>query len=112
VRDDRFDGILSFQTRNCGGNVSDHGIVEIRSKSFFDETCLPTNAANFTLNSLIFASKDDMKQWIEWNFKTSEVEPTHYSIHTHGDEPAGLHLKHWVIEGRNEEDKWIELGER
>jgi hypothetical protein len=45
---DRFDGILACLTRNCDENVSDCGIVEIRSSSVFDENCLPTNAASFT----------------------------------------------------------------
>jgi hypothetical protein len=45
---DRFDGILTSLTQNCGGNVSGPGIVQIRSESFGDEIGLSTNAANFT----------------------------------------------------------------
>jgi hypothetical protein len=46
------------------------------------------------------------------DFKTSQIEPTHYSIRTHSREAGGVHLRHWVIEGRNEEKKWIQLDER
>jgi hypothetical protein len=92
--DDVFNGVIAFLTRDCGGNVSDCGIVEIRSSSVFDENCLPKNAANFALGSPIFQSKGEMNQWIEWDFKTSQIEPTHYSIRTHGQEAGHIHLRH------------------
>jgi hypothetical protein len=28
-------------------------------------------------------------QWIEWDFKSADIEPTHYSIRTHGGESGG-----------------------
>jgi hypothetical protein len=62
VNEDRFDGIIADLTRNCGGNVSDRGIAEIKASSFFDDTYLPKNAANFTLSSPIFNSKNEMNQ--------------------------------------------------
>jgi hypothetical protein len=64
------------------------------------------------LGSPIFQSKTEMNQWIEWDFKTFQIEPTHYSIRTHGGEAGHGHLRHWVIEGRNEDEKWIRLDER
>jgi hypothetical protein len=112
VCDDRFDGIIAFLTRDCGGNVADRGIVGIRSSSFFDETCPPKNAADFTPGSGIFNSKTELNQWIEWDFKRCQIEPTHYSIRTHRSEAGTGHLRNWVIEGRNEEEKWIQLDER
>jgi hypothetical protein len=112
LEEDRFNGIIAFLTRDCGGNVSDRGIVEIRSKSFYNEDRLPKNTANFTWGSPNFRSNAKMDQWIEWDFKTSQIEPTHYSIRTHGGEAGGSHLQNWVIEGRNEEEEWIQLDER
>jgi hypothetical protein len=54
-----------------------------------------------------------VNQWIEWDFKTAKIEPSHYSINTNGDKAGGTHLQHWVIEGRNEEEEeWIRLDER
>jgi hypothetical protein len=90
LEEDRFDGIIAYLTRNCGGNVSDCGIVEIKASSFVDDTYLPKNAANFAWDSPIFYSKNEMNQWIEWDFKTSQIEPTHYSISTHGSPTAVL----------------------
>jgi hypothetical protein len=109
---DPFEGIISFLTRNCGGNVSDHGIVQIQSSSFLNETHSPKNSADFTPGSPIFESKNELNQWIEWNFKTFQIEPTHYSIQTHGGEPNSGHLRQWIIEGRNDKEKWIQLDER
>jgi hypothetical protein len=110
--DDRFNGIIAFLTRDCGGNVSDRGIVEIRSSSFVDETRCPKDAADLTWGSLYFESKAAVNQWIEWDFKASQIEPTHYTVRTHSEEAGGDHLRHRVIEGRNEEEKWIQLDER
>jgi hypothetical protein len=112
LKDDPFDGIIAFLTRNCGGNVADRGLVEIRAKSIFDDIYLPKNAANFTWDTPHFNSNAEMNQWIEWDFKTSQIEPTRYSIRTHGDKAGDVHLQHWVIEGRNEGEKWIQLDER
>jgi hypothetical protein len=112
LKDDRFDGIIACLTRNCGGNVSDRGIVEIRSKSFLNDNRLPKNAADFAWSSPNFVSKNEVDQWIEWDFKTSQIEPTHYSIRTHGRKAGDAHLQNWVIEGRNEEKKWTQLDER
>jgi hypothetical protein len=105
LKDDQLDGTISCPTRNCGGNVADRGIIEIRAKSFSDDECLPTNAANFTLERPIFRSQREMNQWIEWDFKTSQTEPTHYSIRTHGSKAGSGYLQHWVFEGRNEDKK-------
>jgi hypothetical protein len=111
-KDDPFDGIIACLTRNCGGNVSDRGIVEIKASSFLNEDCFPKNAVNFTLDSPIWELKCEMNQWIEWDFKTSHLKPTHYSIRTHRSEVGCGHLQHWVIEGRNEEEKWSQLDEQ
>jgi hypothetical protein len=51
-----------------------------------------------------------MHRSIRWDFKTSEIEPTHYSIRTRAGEAGSPHLRHWVIEGRDEEKKWIQGG--
>jgi hypothetical protein len=92
--------------------VADRGIVGIRSSSFFDDDCLPKNAADFAWTSWFFKSKNAVNEWIEWDFKTSQIEPTHYSISTHGSEAGSSHLQNCVIEGRNEEEEWIKMDER
>jgi hypothetical protein len=48
-------------------------------------------------------------QWICYDFKTSWIYPTHYSIRS---EPSKYQLQHWVIEGSVHGIEWIELDER
>jgi hypothetical protein len=55
----------------------------------------------------IFASQDEENQWVEWDFKTAEIEPTHYSIQTHGGESGEGHLQNWVLEGRNAQEECL-----
>jgi hypothetical protein len=81
-----------------------------------NENFVSKKSANLALHSPIFSSKNEANQWIEWNFKTSQIGPTHYSIRTHAEEAGGAHLRHRVIGGRNEEEEeeeeeWIRLDE-
>jgi hypothetical protein len=105
------DGIISHLTRECGGNVADRGIVGITAKSVANDSRLPRNAADFE-SPVLFLSKYGADQWIEWDFKSSQIETTHYSILTHGGESGGRHLRFWVLEGRNADEEWIVLDER
>jgi hypothetical protein len=106
-----FNGIINCLTRECGGNVADQGTVKITASSVFDDCYLPRNAANLPPGS-IFQSKTEPNQWIEWDFKSAQIEATHYSIFTHGDASGGRHLRHWVLEGRNADEEWMVLDER
>jgi hypothetical protein len=108
---DPLDGIISQLTQTCGGNVADHGLVGIRSASVLRDGCFPRNAADLRPGP-IFSSKDEPNQWIEWDFKTTQIEATHYSIFTHASESGGCHLRNWVLEGRNGDEAWTVLDER
>jgi hypothetical protein len=61
----RFDGIISRLTRECGGNVADGGIVAITASSFLNDTYLPRNAADIADISNMFSSKGQSNEWIE-----------------------------------------------
>jgi hypothetical protein len=108
---DPLDGIISQLTQTCGGNVADQRLVGIRSASVLNDDCLPRNAADLGLGS-IFQSKIQRNQWIEWDFKTAQIEATHYSIITHAGESGDSHLRNWVLEGRNGDESWTVLDER
>jgi hypothetical protein len=60
-------------TRNCGGNVADCGILGIRVISFLNDNLVPKNATNLAWGG----PKNEVNQWIEWDCKTSQIEPTH-----------------------------------
>jgi hypothetical protein len=109
--EDPLDGIISHLTGTCGGNVADQGLVGIRSASVDSDRLLPRNAADLRSRT-IFCSKDGRNQWIEWDFKTSQIEATHYSIRTHVVGSDGAHLRNWVLEGRNGDESWTVLDER
>jgi hypothetical protein len=83
----------------------------MRSTSARDGDCFPRNAADFASGD-IFNSRNEANQWIEWDFKTAQIEATHYSIRTHGSDSGGCHLRNWVLEGRNGEEAWTVLDER
>jgi hypothetical protein len=110
--EDRFNGIISRLTLECGGNPADRGVISITASSVYDDSHTPRNAADLTDDGKIFISKHEANQWIEWDFKTAQIEPTHYSIRTHASESGGSHLRHWVLEGRTEDERWTILDER
>jgi hypothetical protein len=78
-----FNGVISYLTVKCDGNIHDLGVVEITSSSV-SGTDSPRNAADFEISSL-FVSENEPGQWICFDFKTVKIEPTHYTIRT-GDE--------------------------
>jgi hypothetical protein len=107
-----FEGIIAHLTRESGGNVADHGIVEITASSVFSDRYNPKYVADLTDVDHVFVSKGQANQWIEWDFKTAQIEPTHYSVRTYDRESGGSHLQHWVLEGRIGDEKWRVLDER
>jgi hypothetical protein len=107
-----FEGIIAHLTREIGGNVADRGIVEITASSVWDDRYNAKYVADLTDVGHIFNSKNEGNQWIEWNFKNAEIEPTHYSIRTHSRDSGKAHLQNWVLEGRIGDEKWRVLDER
>jgi hypothetical protein len=103
-RSNAFQGIISHLTEECGGNVADRGTVAITASTVYGDR-VPRNVADLR-DDHFFNSLNWSPQWIEWDFKTAQIEPTHYSIRTHGSEAGGLHLRHWVLEGRNFSESW------
>jgi hypothetical protein len=108
---DRFAGIISRVNGECGGNPGDRGAIVITASSV-SRSRAPRNAADLTDPTKIFSSKDGANQWIEWDFKSADIKPTHYSIRTHGGPSGGGHLWQSVLEGRTGDEGWTVLGER
>jgi hypothetical protein len=99
-------------TGDFDGNVSDRGTVEIKAKILWNQTSLPKNVAEFAPGSRIFESKDEENESIDWNFTPSQIDRALDCIRIDGRERGSCNLRHWVIQGRNEEEKWIQLDER
>jgi hypothetical protein len=113
------DGIIAQLTRDCGGNVHDHGIVTITSS-------MPHNyrqvAKNVTDNSPSFFnsghhhSSDDIgherNNWICYDFKDRRIIPSHYSIRSYDAGEGNGHPKNWVVEVSADGDKWTVIDRR
>jgi hypothetical protein len=103
------DGIIAELTGQCGGNVHDKGIVEISSKSMVHDSGQyhAKYAADLHAKSY-FQSSNSPDQWIQYDFKTRRVRPTHYTIFAHLD---FWWPRSWVLEGslKGSDDSWEEL---
>jgi small GTP-binding protein len=95
--------IISYLTREHGGNVHEKGVVIITSRTICDSYAHPVHVvADLTSNSR-FESKSELNQWIIWDFRALRVEPIRYKI-------RGISLKSWVVEGSMDGVNWMEMG--
>jgi hypothetical protein len=126
------DGIIAHLTRECGGNVHDHDVVDITCGSFEEETQSPNshsgvydndpkyaakNAADLE-SGLLFDSpyrkkKEDIphtkNNWICYDFKEKRIVLTHYAIRTNINGPGNAHLKSWLVETSADGENWREV---
>jgi hypothetical protein len=57
----------------------------------------------------IYQSQSYNNSWICYDFKTTRIKPTHYTVRSRNDYD-GYHPKNRVIEGSVDGSSWIELG--
>jgi hypothetical protein len=126
------DGIIAHLTREWGGNVHDHNVVEITCGSFEKETeganphsgayntnplFAAKNVADLETDSYFLSAyreKEEMirhtrNNWICYNFKERRIVPTHYAIRTNLGGPGSLHLKSWLVETSADGENWREV---
>jgi hypothetical protein len=124
------DGIIAHLTRECGGNVHDHLVVEVTSGSFEKEALganphsrayankldgAAKNAADLETISCFLSpyrkSEEDIRHtgnnWICYDFNERRIVPTHLTIRTHG--PGGAHPKSWLVETSVDGESWREV---
>jgi hypothetical protein len=114
------EGIIWHLTRECGGNVQDHGVVEITSSRALNESeaTAAKNVADLTVDS-VFSSAyrgreedigHDRNNWICYDFRTHPIIPTHYAIRSSfcGTE-NGPNMKSWLVETSLDGNKWSEI---
>jgi hypothetical protein len=105
------DGIIAHVTRQCGGNVHDHHVVEVTSGSFEHEAqganphsgaydnkpySAAKNAADLETDSLFISAyrkrEEDIpptrNNWVCYDFKERRIVPAHYTIRTNGHGPG------------------------
>jgi hypothetical protein len=109
---DPLDGIIARLTRECGGNVHDHEVVEVTSSGQQNarSACQAKNAADLKANSYFwsvgqYGTKKSGKviahtrnNWLCYNFKNRRVVLTHYAIRSY--DAGGVnsyHPKLWFV---------------
>jgi hypothetical protein len=104
------DGIISHLGRKHGGNVHDKRIVIITSSSLYGDD-LQYSAKNLGDPGThgIFNSKNEVNQWVQWDFQEMRILPARYSIQTHNSPANRCHLKSWVLDGSIDGLRWINL---
>jgi hypothetical protein len=126
------DGIIANLTRECSGNVHNHHVVEVTSRSFEKETlgdnpysgaykndplCAAKNVADLETDSFFGSAYLDSSHdilhtcnnWICYDFKERRIVPTHYTIRTYWSRPGYSHLKAWFVETSPDRSSWREV---
>jgi hypothetical protein len=115
------DGVIAHLTRECGGNVHDHNVVEGTWGSFEHETQKASNIAKNAADVRIdsdFASlyrekreriPDTRNNWLCYDFKERRIVPTHYAVRTNPGCPGSSHLKSWLVETSVDGENWQEV---
>jgi hypothetical protein len=126
------DGIIVHLTRDCGGNMHGHNVVEVTCGSFEKETYgvnphsgAYDNLPNYTVRNAadlgagcIFAStnrhdEEDIphrrNNWVCYDFKERAIVPRHCTIRTNGDRSGYPHLKSWLVETSADGQIWREV---
>jgi regulator of replication initiation timing len=108
------DGIIAHLTRECGGNVHDHNVVDVTSSTALDECAFrneASNTADLERNSYFVSDyrgksiPHTRNNWICYDFKEKRIVPTHYTIRTW----QAAHLKSWLVETSADGEKWREV---
>jgi hypothetical protein len=113
------DGIIAHLTKECGGHVHDHGVVEVTSSPSADPSRRlydAKNVADLKDSVNLFHSSGvsgdvphTRNNWICYDFKNRKVMPTHYSIRSHDWGKNNAHLKSWVVEVSLDGEEWTEI---
>jgi hypothetical protein len=100
-----FYGIISFLSEKCSGNVHEHGIVRITSKSVNGD---PDTSMVWKVGDIhehhYFVSGASDEEWICWDFESRRVIVSDYTI-------RGCILS-WIVEGSLDGANWIEVDRR
>ena len=106
----KFNGIIRNLTDRYGGNLHENTVVEI--------TCSSTSNHGKPWFALNLQSEDDWwsgnaaYDWWKCDFKARKVQLTGYTLRTNSAGLNGSHLKNWILDGSNDNIKWVVMDER
>jgi hypothetical protein len=98
------DGIIAHLTKECGGNVHDHHVVEATCGSFEEGTLWAgRHSGAYSNHPMCVYAYSDVEinsriNWMCYDFRERRIVPTHYTIRTFDCGPGEKHLKSWVID--------------
>ncbi|OHS98827.1 F5/8 type C domain containing protein [Tritrichomonas foetus] len=104
--DEPLNGIFTLLRNKCGGNPHTKGIINISSS---------TTCANHAYQVIDpgwmshWVTENGPDQWIKFDFKTSRMYLTHYTIKTYNYVTGGNHMRSWVVEGSTNDNDWLEI---
>ena len=106
----QFNGIIRQLTNECGGNVSDKGIVNVTMSS--NNWGNPRDVVNLE-NTGLFYTTNIQDSWIKYDFKNKKVSPVCYLIRSVNYDKDWHHPRSWVVEGSNtDSNDWKVLDSR
>jgi hypothetical protein len=118
--DDSLDGIITYLTEQCGGNVHDRGVVAVTS--YYPWSLRPQHAAknvvDLKANTVFWSEYRDQSEdiphepanWICYGFKRNTIVPTHYSVRPNWNRCVGWNnLKSWAVEISKDGTTWTQI---
>ena len=103
-----FHGIMRYLTDETNGNIHENGTIEITSNSIVndDMSYHPKSAVDYQKDNFYF-SKDDLEDaTVCFDFKDKSIQLSEYTIKTFNGGENHDHLRNWVVEVSNDNEKW------
>lgn len=102
--ENKFDGIVNY--------LRTHSKIN-------DEIKITSSSGSYGLSNIIkydktntnFYTEDEKNSWICFDFKNYSIIPSDYIIRSFTQD-VNWHLKNWVLEGSNDQNKWTNLDEQ
>lgn len=99
----KFNGILTQLGNGNAVNSLENNIISISASSVYSSD-QPKNVLNYKNDKQIFQSNNEIDSWLCIDFKKNKVNPSHYTIKSHGYGGKGdCHPQSWDIEGSNDQ---------
>lgn len=100
-----FEGIIQFLKKKNQNNLNK--VLEITSSSIYSNNIAlsPQNVIKYDDLKSCFESENENDSWICFDFKDKRIKFTNYTVSTNDWEKGQGHLRSWVVEVSNDENK-------
>lgn len=104
-----FNGIFKYLNEQAEGNIRANKIIEISTNSILKSSFNPYNLIDFKSANDYAAKQGDFYPWVCFDFKEMKAKIISYTIKS--SHCSIGHLKNWIIEVSNDNNKWITIDE-